>query len=59
VLIVLELDRLPLNIFFDVFLLLDLEHLLVENMLEALIRVIDAKLLKWIRFKDLKPKDVQ
>jgi hypothetical protein len=46
VLIVLELDRLPLNIFFDVFLLLDLEHLLVENMLEALIRVIDAKLLK-------------
>jgi hypothetical protein len=59
VLIVLELDRLPLNIFFDVFLLLDLEHLLVENMLEALIRVINAKLLKWIRFKDLKPKDVQ
>jgi len=58
VLIVLELYILPHNVLLDVFFLLHVKHLLIENLLQFFVSVIDAKLLKRVHIKDFKPKNI-
>lgn len=58
-LVVLKLNALPSYVFFYVFFLLHLEHLLVEYLLKFFIRVVDAKLLERIVLENLETKDVQ
>jgi hypothetical protein len=47
-LIVLKLYALPLYVLFNIFLLFNLEHLLIEYLLQFLICVVDTKLLEGI-----------
>ena len=48
-----EVDELPLDPFFLVFLLLQDEHVMVEELLQSLIGIVDTQLLKAV---ELKPK---
>ena len=57
-LVVLECDALPLDTLLLVLLLLQCEHVLVELLLELLISVVDAELLKRVLRENLEPKDV-
>jgi hypothetical protein len=43
-----EVDEFPLDTFFLVFFLFQYEHVMVEELLESLIGVVDAQLLKTI-----------
>lgn len=55
VLVVGELDEIPLDVFVTVLLLLHLEDKLVELLLQLLIRVVDEKLLEVIVLERFKP----
>ena len=57
-LVVFECDALPLDAFLLVLLLLQCEHVLVELLLELLVGVVDAELLKRVLSENLEPKDV-
>ena len=58
-LIVLELDVLPDDVFFNVLLLFHLEHLLIKCLLKFFISVVDAELFKRVQVENFKAKDVQ
>jgi hypothetical protein len=53
--VTLTFDRRPLDLLPDVFLLLRLEGELDEDLLELLVDVVDAELLKAVVLEDLKP----
>jgi hypothetical protein len=59
VLIVLELYVLPGDVLLNIFVLLHLEHLLVENLLQFLIGVVDAQLFKRILLEYFESENVQ
>src|SRR6218665_476122 len=54
-----ELDVLPLDALSHVLLLLELEDVLVEVVVQALVRVVDAELFEAVALKILEAKDVQ
>ena len=49
----------PVKTLSDIFLLFESEHVLVEELLEFLIDVIDADLLKGVKLKNLKTSNIQ
>ena len=57
-LVVFERDALPLYALLLVLFLLESEHVLVELLLELLVGVVDAELLKRVLRENLEPKDV-
>ena len=59
VLVVFERNRLPLDPLLLVLFLLKREHVLVELLLQLLIRVVDRELLERVLGKDLKAKDIE
>src|SRR6218665_575840 len=54
-----ELDVLPLDALSHVLLLLELEDVLVEVVVQALVRVVDAELFEAVALKILEAEDVQ
>ena len=58
-LVVVEVDHLPLDPLLDVLLLLQLEHVHVELLLQLLVGVVNAELLKGVHLKSLKAVDVE
>ena len=58
-LVVLVFAVLPIDALSSVNLLLKLKHVMVELLLQLLVSVIDAKLLKGVHIKYLKSKDIQ
>ena len=59
VLVVGERDEFPQDTLPFVFLLLNLEHILVELLLQSLVRVVDTELLKVVHLERLKAENVQ
>lgn len=51
-------DRCPLNLFADIFFLLRLQCELDENLLELLVDVVNAKLLKRVVLENLESEDI-
>ena len=58
-LVVTEADWIPLNLLFGVLRLLQLKNVLVEEVLQVLVGVVDAHLLKAVMLKIFKSKNVQ
>ena len=58
-LVVCKVDKLPWNLLSNVLLLLELEYMQVELVLETLIRIVDAKLLKRVHLEAFKAVNVQ
>ena len=58
-LIVVKVDHLPLDPLLHVLLLLQLEHVHVELLLQLLVGIVDAKLLKTVLPEDFKAVDVK
>ena len=58
-LVVLKFDVLPDDVFFYIFFLLYVEHLLVEDLLQLFISVVYAQLFKWIYLKNFETKNIQ
>jgi hypothetical protein len=54
-----EVNELPLNAFLLVLFLLQHEHVVVEELLQTLVRVVDAQLLKRVVLEDLEASDIQ
>lgn len=54
-----EIDELPVDAFLAVLLLLQDEHVVVEELLQTLVSVVDAQLLKGVHREDLKASNVQ
>src|SRR5690349_20482869 len=54
-----EVDELPLDLFTCILFLLQYEHVVVEKLLQLLVRIIDAELLKTVFVEDLKSSDIQ
>ena len=57
-LIIFELDVVPLNSFIDVFFLLQREHVLVKLLLELFVGVINAKLFERVLCENFEAEDV-
>lgn len=53
-----EVDELPLNTFLLVFLLLQHEHVMVEELLQTLVGVVDAQLLEGVVLQDTRAKEL-
>ena len=58
-LVVFEGYRLPLDALMLVFFLLQCEHVLVELLLQFLVGIIDAQLLKGVLLEDFESKDIK
>lgn len=58
-LIIVKVNHRPNNALLQILVLLQLEHMLVELLLQFLVRVIDAKLLERIHLERLEPVNVQ
>ena len=58
-LVVVEVDHLPLDPLLDILLLLQLEHVLVELLLQLLVGVVDTELLEGIRLESLEAVNVK
>ena len=58
-LVVLERYRLPLDALMLVFFLLQRKHVLIELLLQFLVGIIDAQLLKGVLLEDFESKDIK
>jgi hypothetical protein len=54
-----EIDEVPLDLLTHVLLLLQLEHVVVEELLKLLVSVVDAKLLEAVVLEDLETGDIE
>ena len=54
-----KVDKVPINPFLSVFLLLFHKHVVVEELLQTFIGIVDAELLKGIHCEDLKTSNVK
>lgn len=54
-----ELNILPLNVLLDIFILLNLENMLIKLLLQLLVCVVDAQLFKGIYVEDFEAKNVE